>query len=147
MKGLYRRVLTRPTRRINMIVGVESMNNFMKKNVLLVICMKETWVWQTITAVTAEEGVILFLRPPLPNHQALQRSQLLLRALPHQLHQFVSTRRVGMIGTVMIVRGTKSWMILDVLDMEMRPRILLLQQRGQQMIIAVTASCQQWCKC
>jgi len=73
--------------------------------------------------------LLLFHLPPLPNHQSFQRSQLLLRALPHphQLHQFVPTRKAGMIGEAMIVRGTKSWMNLGVLNTEVDPHPLLLQ--------------------
>ena len=42
-------------------MGVNGMKIMMNKIVLItVVCMKETWVWQTITAATVEGGVILF---------------------------------------------------------------------------------------
>jgi hypothetical protein len=56
-------------------LNVNGMKIMMNLDVLMkVVYLTEAWVWQTITAATAEEGVILFLLPPLKNHQALQRS-------------------------------------------------------------------------
>jgi hypothetical protein len=136
-----RYVLTRPTGRIAGVLGVIGMKNMINLDVLnMVVCMKEAWVWQRITAATAEGGVILFRLPLLPNHQALQRSQLLLRAFPHQLHQCALTSRVGMIIVAMIVPGMK-WMILDVLNMEIVSREFFYSTRVSKGSLLLLPKC------
>jgi hypothetical protein len=84
-------------------------------------------VWRRMPVATVEEGVILFLLllPPLQQSQTLQRSQLLLRALHHHLHQalqrfqlarqrFALTHPTGRINIVMDAIGMKK-IIIDVL--------------------------------
>jgi hypothetical protein len=105
-----RYVLTRPTGRMDMARGVIGMKKMMNLDVFyLVLCLMEAWVWQRITAATAEGEVILFHLLPRQQSQALQRSQLLRQ-------RYVLTRPTGWIVLVLGVIGMKKMMNLDVLN-------------------------------